>query len=71
MTIEQYLAQLRKYGLTKTHARSGNYTFYETADGDKVPVRNPEDLTDQQRQETIDRLKKTLGVDLPGYRQQH
>jgi hypothetical protein len=61
-TAEQYLAQLKKLGLTPSKYITKTHTIYITADNDTQPVPNPDWQTSEQRYETIQRLKDLLGI---------
>jgi hypothetical protein len=62
MTEEQYEAELKKLGLRR-HGLSTGYTdYYLTRENTFEALPKPGMQTAAQRQETIERLKKRLGI---------
>ena len=62
ITSEQYLAQLKKLGLSPTRFRYNKHTIYNTADGDTISVLDPDGQTVEQRAETLQRVRDRLGI---------
>jgi hypothetical protein len=53
-TSEQYSARLRALGLTPIgRASAGKYRFHRARGGRVYPIRDPDDLTEAEREETI------------------
>lgn len=62
MTEEQYEAEIKKLGLRR-HGLSTAYTdYYLTRDNTLEALPKPRVQTPAQRRETIERLKKRLGI---------
>jgi len=68
MTADGYRAQVRRLGLRPTTCSTGQTTIHLSAEGEPIPVANPEWQTPTQRVQTIERLKARLGVGLGTYR---
>jgi len=67
MTVDGYRAQVRRLGLRPTTYSTPETTIHLSAEGEPIPVANPEWQTPTQRAQTIERLKARLGVGLGTY----
>lgn len=67
LSEEAYAAQIKLLGLRSTGTNTGRTTMYETREGELIGVANADWQEPEQRSETIERLKRRLGVGLfPG-----
>ena len=54
-TSEQYRARIRVLGLTPIgRASAGKYQFHRVRGGRVYPIRDPDDLTEAEREEMIE-----------------
>ena len=67
----QYLAQIKRLGLFPTDIRTEKHTVHSTVDGEAISVPNPESLSPRQRKVAIEGLKRSLGIEFPGYHGPH
>ena len=53
-TTEQYRARIKALGLTPIgRASAGKYQFYRARGGRVYPIRDPDDMTEAEREEMI------------------
>jgi hypothetical protein len=63
-TSEQYRAGIRVLGLTPIgRASAGKYQFYRARGGRVYPIRDPDDLTEAEREEMIEYYKQQLSLE--------
>jgi hypothetical protein len=54
-TTEQYRARIKVLGLTPIgRASAGKYQFHRARGGRVYPIRDPDDLTEEEREEMIE-----------------
>jgi hypothetical protein len=58
MTVDEYLATVRRLGLMRTNVP----TVFRSPAGDVYNVPDPTQYTDDQRAEIIERLKAAMGI---------
>ena len=62
-TREQYRARIRVLGLTPIgRASAGKYQFHRARGGRVYPIRDPDDLTEEERQEMIEYYEHQLSL---------
>jgi hypothetical protein len=57
VTVDQYWARIKWRGLSAINRWRGQYRYHVWRDGEVYPIRDPEDLTDEQRVEQIRRYE--------------
>jgi hypothetical protein len=63
-TIEQYRVRIRRLGLTPIgRASAGKYQFHRARGGRVYPIRDPDDLTDREREEMIEYYEHQFSLD--------
>jgi hypothetical protein len=63
-TSEQYRTRVRVLGLTPIgRASAGKYQFYRARGGRVYPIRDPDDLTEAEREEMINYYEQQFSLE--------
>jgi hypothetical protein len=63
-TSEQYRTRIKRLGLTPIgRASAGKYQFYRARHGRVYSIRDPDDLTDEERKEMIEYYELQFSLD--------